>query len=229
MRWNIAVVSVALMWTCSLTASAAEERTIRVSGTGVSAVSPDTVVISAGADTYAPQAASALETNNRIIQSIRTSARRAGVVATDIRTAQFNIAPQYARDNSRTSTPQLSGYRVSHILEIHSNKIESGGELLDGIVAAGANVVRNVRFTVADTSAALQRARELAVEDAQAKAGVLAQAADVRLGEILSIEDGAGIPGSPRPQMALRAASAVPITPGEQKLSVTVTLIYSIQ
>ena len=120
MRWNIAVVSVALMWTCSLTASAAEERTIRVSGTGVSAVSPDTVVISAGADTYAPQAASALETNNRIIQSIRTSARRAGVVATDIRTAQFNIAPQYARDNSRTSTPQLSGYRVSHILEIHS-------------------------------------------------------------------------------------------------------------
>ena len=122
---------------------------------------------------------------------------------------------------------QLPAERMQKCNELITNR--SSNKLLDGIVAAGANVVRNVRFTVADTSAALQRARELAVEDAQAKARVLAQAADVRLGEILSIEDGAGVPGSPRPQMALRAASAVPITPGEQKLSVTVTLIYSIQ
>ena len=230
MKLTSGLMIAAVLFGGAATVAASESlaRTIRVSGIGAVSVAPDTIVIAAGADTFAPQAASALDTNNRMVESIKASAMRAGVKANDMRTTQFNISPQMTRSKTRGNTPTLTGYRVSHVLEIRSADIVGGGALLDKIVGAGANVVRDVRFTIADNTGALQQARKLAVADAQSKANVLAQAASVRLGRILSIEDGVGRPGGPVPHVRLRAAASVPITAGEQKLTVTVTLTYDI-
>ena len=68
----------------------------------------------------------------------------------------------------------------------------------------------------------------LVVADALAKAKRYATAAGVRLGELISIEEGGGYP-PPRPMMRAEAMAAdVPIAPGQTELSASVTITFAL-
>jgi hypothetical protein len=89
-----------------------------------------------------------------------------------------------------------------------------------------------VRFTNDDPAAALAQARAAAVKDALSKAQTLAQAAGVKLGDILEISEQAYNP-QPRPYMAERAmmssaADAVPVAAGENSYRVVVHISVAI-
>lgn len=106
------------------------------------------------------------------------------------------------------------------------------GDLLDTVIAAGANTVNSIQFDVADKDAALKTARADAVKDAEAKAQELAGAAGLSLGEIQSI----GFSDSqPYPIFGGKggggaaAEAAVPIQPGQLTFTVTVNVTYEIK
>jgi uncharacterized protein YggE len=101
------------------------------------------------------------------------------------------------------------------------------GDLLDGALTAGADGVGGVRFFVTDDTALRDRPRRAAVTDARRAAKVLAEAADARLGRIMSIAEGGASP-APRPRaLAMAAGSArVPVAPGEIVARVRVHVVY---
>ena len=76
--------------------------------------------------------------------------------------------------------------------------------MIDTLVAAGANDIGNINFSVSQASKLLDDAREKAVADARRKAEIYAKAAGVTLGAPLSISEG----GAPAPvfraKMAMR-------------------------
>jgi uncharacterized protein YggE len=75
-----------------------------------------------------------------------------------------------------------------------------------------------------------ERARRAAVTDAVAKARTIAEAAGVVLGPILSIQEGRSgfVPPGPR-VFAATAEGPPPVAAGEQTVTVSVTVTYTIQ
>jgi len=110
-----------------------------------------------------------------------------GIDAKDIRTTNFSIWPQ-ERYDPLTGTPTgEKTYVVDNTVYVTVRDLDKLGDLLDTVIAAGANTVNNVQFDVANKDAALKAARADAVKDAQAKAKELAEASGLTLGEIQSI------------------------------------------
>ena len=96
---------------------------------------------------------------------------------------------------------------------------------------AGSNQLGNIRFDFAERGKLLDKARQLAVADARKRAELYTDAADVDLGEVLSInESGVAVP---RPPMMMRNAmmaesADVPIAVGESEIRATVHMVFEL-
>jgi uncharacterized protein YggE len=124
-------------------------------------------------------------------------------------------------------------YVVDNTVLVTVRDLDTLGDLLDTVVAAGANTVNSIQFDVADKSAALSEARADAVKDAEAQAKELADAAGVELGEVQSIGyyDNSSSPvyaGKGGGGGAVMEA-AVPIQPGQLTFTVNVNMTYEIK
>jgi uncharacterized protein YggE len=208
-------------------------RIISVSGAGTANLVPDMAFIYVGVHTEKPSASEAVKENNAQTQRMIQSLRDFGIDAKDIRTTNFSIYPLDKYDPATGVSTGEKYYAVDNTVYVTVRSLDKLGELLDAIIAAGANTVNSIQFDVANKDEALKQAREDAVKDAKAKAQELAQAAGVSLGEIQSISffdsgayplfDGKGGGGIATP------ASAVPIQPGQLTFTVTVNVTYEIK
>jgi hypothetical protein len=100
--------------------------------------------------------------------------------------------------------------------------------VLDRIIAAGANEIAGISFSVSDRSKRLDQARAEAVQDAKRKAEVLAKAAGVGLGRAVRIvEEGRSSPG-PIMMRAAAPTAPTPIAPGEQTLHAGVSVTFEL-
>jgi len=198
------------------------EARIVVTGEGSVSVAPDHAEVRIGVTTRTRTVKEGVDTNSRTMAAIMAALRDAGVADKDIQTARFSIQPVYASEVSRNE-PKLSGYSVANHVNVTIRDIGKVGDLLDRVVAAGANDIGNVAFLVSDVSKALDRAREAAIADARRKAEVYAQASGVQLGRVEWITEDGGV-GRPVPMMARTAAAPVPIATGEDTLRVRVSV-----
>ena len=81
------------------------------------------------------------------------------------------------------------------------------GDVLDGLVGAGANEVHGAQMSAADPSAAEHEALASAVAAARAKADEVATAAGVTIGAVARIEEESELGGPPMPRMRMMAMS----------------------
>jgi len=212
--------------------AAAPVRTLSVSGTGQTFLSPDIAYIFVGVHTEEATAADAVVANNAQTQQVIDALKAAGVDAKDIRTSNFSIWPnqQYGPDGQ----PSSLRYVVDNSVYVTVRDLNGLGDLLDAAIAAGANSINSVQFDVADNTEALKKAREEAVKDAQKQAQELADAAGMSLGAVQSISFNES---APVPFMEFgkggggdaAAASTVPINPGQLTVTATVNMSYEIK
>ena len=202
---------------------------IVVSGTGRVSVAPDIALLTLGVESQAPTLAEATADAARRMSAVVARIKALGVTDSDIATVAYSVDPRTApTDPARRDPPRIVGYHVSNLAQVTVRKLVDAGPILDAAVAAGANAVRGIRFTLADSSAAQAQARKLAVADALARARELAAAAAVTLGPVLTIREGGGFAPVPMRTMALRAEST-PIEPGQLEITVTIELRQAIQ
>jgi uncharacterized protein YggE len=209
--------------------AAADPRTITMSGHGEVKAVPDQAQISAGVTTNAPTAAAALAANSSRMQSVFATLRKMGVPEKNIQTTNFYISPQYT--NGENNAPRrLTGYQVSNDVTVRLEDVAKLGSALDALVAAGANQMNGISFSIQNPAPALEKARADAVADARTRAETYAKAAGVNLGTILSISEGGG--EAPRPVMyrmaAAMAAPPTPVAAGEQSVSADVAMVWEI-
>lgn len=212
--------------------SAQPARTLTISGTGRILMKPDTAYIYIGVHTEKPGAAEAVAENNTNIQKLIDALKSAGVDQNDIQTSNFSIwqNTQYGTDGQPIGT----NYVVDNTVYLTVRNLDSLGNLLDTAVKAGANNVNSIQFDVADKTQALSDARTQAVKNANAQAAELASVAGVGLGKIQSIQyyDSTPAPiysGKAMGGGGVAMEAAVPITPGQMEISVTVTIAYDIK
>jgi uncharacterized protein len=200
---------------------------ITVSGEGRVEAAPDMATLSLGVTTQADTAAAALAANSQQLAVVLDRLRAAGIAARDLQTSGLSMQPNW--DYSNNAAPRITGYVASNMLTVRVRALDTLGTVLDSAVRDGANTFNGLGFALADPAAALDEARRRAVADARHKAELLAEAAGVTLGPVVSISEGGG-GGQPAPmyRSAAMAAEAVPVAEGEVLLSAQVSIVYAI-
>src|SRR5579863_1772060 len=200
---------------------------ITVTGTGNVTGTPNQLVLAMGVQVNGSSVGSALGNANAAVRRVTAALRADGVAAADIQTSGLSIWPNYPADSQ---TP--SGYSVSESLTATLNSLAAAGTQIDAAVHAGGNAttVSGISLNLTDTSALLATARARAVADATVKASQYAKALGEPLGPVISITDQAST--QPFPVNGLdspsAAKTAVPISPGSQQLSISVTVVFAI-
>jgi uncharacterized protein YggE len=191
---------------------------------------PDTARISAGVVTAAPTATAALAQNAAQMAAVRAALKRAGIADRDIQTSSINLYPDYRQDPQATS-PQIIGYRASNEVAVRFRDIAATGRILDALVAQGANQINGPMLGIDKPEAALDEARTKALANARARAELYARALGKRVGKILSISEAGGSYGGPVPmmRMGVEAAQSTSIDPGEQTLSVSLSVSFELE
>jgi len=207
------------------------QRTITVTGDGEVGSKPNQARLSAGVVTQAETAAAALNANSTAMNRVFAALRMAGIPENRMQTSNFSVQPQYAPFRPENPEPmRIIGYQVSNNVTVTVDDLTKLGSTLDALVRSGANQLGGIQFMIADPKPLAERARTLAVADAAAKARTLAMAAGVTLGPLMSIQE--STMNRPIPVFAMAravAAEAVPVAEGEERVSVNVTMVYTIQ
>lgn len=214
-------------------ATPASGRYVTVVGTGKVSLTPDMAEINVGAESRAATVSEAKAAVDSQMAAILAALQELGIAEKDIQTSQYSI--YFERD---PNAPVLNegpaenqgAYRVTNMLTVTIRDIDQVGDVLDAVIAAGANQVYGVSFTVSDTQKWEGQARENAVNDAQARAEDLARLSGVKLGDVLVISEVVGSTPGPVPAMAVeRAYGGGGIAPGELEFSTQIQVTFAIE
>ena len=210
-------------------AAAAEEGRLTVVGTATVAQSPDVARISLGVSTQDETAAAALSQNSTAMQAVLDRLKAAGLAEADIQTSGLTVGPTwvYPQDGA---APKVTGYSANNSVTARVSDLDNLGKVLDAVVKDGANQLNGISFDLQNPKPVMDEARKAAIADARAKAALMAEAAGVKLGKVLHIQEGGNFAPRPEMRMAMPASDAgVPVAQGEVSLEATVTIIYEIE
>jgi uncharacterized protein YggE len=192
---------------------------LTVNGVGTVSVVPDEAQMTLGVETRRETAQAAVSANADAMQKVIAALRRAG--ARELATQWVSVYPYTSEDGT------VQGYSASNSVSAVSD-VEDAPALIDAAAAAGANQVSGPGLSSSRAESLYRQALVKSIDEARAKADVLAKAAGRSLGEITSIvEGGAQAPG-PMYDRADAALSTTPVVPGEQEISATVSVTFSL-
>jgi uncharacterized protein len=200
---------------------------ISVTGEATVSVAPDLAQIDAGVTSEAKTAREASDANNAAMGKVLLALKGASIDEKDFQTSRLSLQPQAAPN--RPGPTSIVGYRASNRVTIRLRDVTKVASVIDTLVAAGANDVGSINFTVSQASKLLDEAREQAIADARRKAEIYAKAAGVSLGAPLSITEEGGHGPIPYRRMAAGMAASTPVAQGEETLQVTVSVSWAIK
>ncbi len=218
----------ALLLIPMIAAAQLTEDTLTVSGQGHIDTLHDEATVRASVISKEATADAAININATRMNSVLNALQQVGIGSDQLSTGQFSFNPSYRYDGGQQL---FDGYEVRNSLKIKLTDVDSIGPIIDLIIEAGASRIQGVTFDVSNSESATRTAIERAHQDAASKAQILANAAGVNLGAAkviqLSTSHSALSPdnGNLPPTVDL---SSTPILPGNDGISASVTVQYSI-
>ena len=174
-------------------------RQVTVVGSGHVQGVPDTLTADVGIEFTAPDVTAAMNQTNDRQQAVINALAGAGVDRKDI------------------STTEVSAGTASRLLAV--------------IVGTGGDAARinSVSYSIADDSQLVKDARARAFQDAKDRAQQYAQLSGLGLGKIISISEASGAVPTPMPPLRGGMPSSVPLEPGQQTVSFSVTAVWELR
>ncbi len=197
---------------------------VTVTGEATINAAPDRAMVRAGVTSQGKTAREAMTANSKAMTAVLAALKESGIAEADIQTSRVSL--DMLRQN-RESPQQVTGFQAANRVTIQVRDVGRTGDVLDRLVAAGANSISGVEFVVSDYSKLLDKARGEAVADAHRKAELYVQALGVGLGRPIMITD-QGAPSRPMFRATGPAPGAVPIATGEEQISIAVTVSYEL-
>jgi len=160
------------------------DKIISVTGYGESETTPDVATISVGLATENTNAAKAQSENKEIMDRIISALKSAGISANEISTRSYSIYSYTVSEYDAGTYPAgTKVYKVTNMLSVKTSNVNSVGSYIDKAVAAGANVVNNVAFSLSNAKYIEQRNLALtsAVKGARADADAVAGALGISI------------------------------------------------
>lgn len=161
------------------------------------------------------------------VRAVRAALRDHGVADASVEQSRVDLRSSWSYGTER----EFLGHQCEASFTVESADLEDVQRLLVDLVAAGANEIEGVDFDVTGKAELRAEARREAVAAARRKAELYAEAAGVRLGAVLHIEDvdpeGVG-QDLYRGHGAGGGSSAQDLAPGHVTVSAAVILGFSI-
>lgn len=214
-------------------ASGTAGRGITVVGVGKASGTPDVANISVGVETQADTVQQAVADNKAKMTQLLDALKTLGVADRDIQTSNYSVyterQPVPSPEGKGAAGPMT--YHVNNQVNVIVRDVNKLGDVLDKTVAAGANNIYGISFSVDDTTKLQGDARAKAIADAKARAGSLAQLAGVTLGEVVSVSEvlGSSFPMYDTPRAAVGLGGGAPVQPGELEVSMSVQVTFAIK
>jgi uncharacterized protein len=218
--------------------------TLSLTGTATTMVKPDKVTVSLGLETTNKTANAALAANSKIMNKVIDALKAGtGVKDNETSTSSFSISPNYnySQSSSNTATRTIIiGFTVSNSIQIQSTNINNTSKWIDTAIAAGANTVDRIDFILSDKKLEETKTNLIkqAMQDARAKADIVASAAGMKVAGVRSInlnEFAIQPPFPPPPiplakqSLAVAEARPTPIISGQQEVTTNVGVIFIIR
>ncbi len=205
-------------------------RTITVVGEGTVAIEPDVASVQIGVETTGESADEASAEAADVMDAVLAAMTRLRIPSKNIQTAGYSIWVE--RPTTFEGKPGDNVlYHVNNTVAVTISDLSTVGDVLEAAIAAGANSIYGVNFSVADPDAVMAEARKKASEDALARAEELAALHGVAVGELISISE--VISGNAVPLASVNAEYALgkgggPIAPGELVMTSQLQVVYAI-
>ena len=225
---TLAVLTLAIAALVAPSANAAATRYITISSQGSVKVVPDAVRINATSTNIATTSKEALAATAKTSAAVRAALTLAKIDKKDIASTSVSVYPEYKYDNNTTV---LVGYRASQSFTITVRAAATAGDVIDAIVSAGGDSLQLNGATpfVLDNTKAATAARTVAVKNARAKAASYASLLGVKLGKVnYLLENSAPTPYIPVMAVAKAESDATVVDLGEQDVTVSVTVQWSL-
>lgn len=193
-------------------------RVIKVTGTATVSLMADTATIQIGTNTKADTVSKAQSENNTIMQKVIAALEREGIAKEDIVTSYYDVSMRMDQVFGDSTADQAGNmYEVSNMLYITIKDLDKLVQAIDSALAAGANSIYGLVFSSSKSTEAYHTALQRAVEDAQAKAKVLADAVGKELGDVITVTNEALYGGS------FGARNAMDMIAGSEKGAAIIT------
>jgi uncharacterized protein YggE len=201
-----------------------DNRQVTVVGAGQVQGTPDTLRANVSIEATAADVTTAMnQSSSRTQAVIDALANNAKVDRKDISTSSVSLQPQ------RPDASTITGYRATNTITVKIRDLGSASQTLALIVSAGGDATRinSVNYFIDDDSKLVKDARARAFDDAKARAEQYAQLSGLKLGKVISISEANATP-TPTP-MPHAAAEPVPLEPGQQTVSFSVTVVWELR
>lgn len=233
-----ALMLIAAVAVCALPAAAQEaeasspskDRTIKVTGTAEAHASPDLATLNLAIETHAATAEQCASENGALARKVGDAIKAKLSNKGRTWTGGYSLYPEYNEPHG-DQKPTIVGYRAENSITIETGALDLVGPLIDAAIAAGANRINSLQFSLRDNTKARSDAIAMAAKDAQAQAQSLATALGVKLGPVVkaTTEEVRPIPVMARATFAATAMSSTPVQPSEVTVPATVSLTYGIE
>jgi len=194
--------------------------TVTVTGEGTVLAVPDRAEISAGVETRAQTARAALQANATAMERVLKALRSGG--GADITTETVSLSTSFDDQGSP------NGFVASNIASA-TVAFDKAGSLIDAAVAAGANTIYGPSLSRSDADALYRQALAKAVDDAKARAEILAKAAGRSLGRVTAIAESGSAAPVPFAAKASAAQDSTPVVSGPEETTASVTVTYELR
>jgi len=131
---------------------------ISVTGEARISAPPDLVQIEGGVTSDAKTAREASDANNAAMGKVLLALKGAGIEEKDYQTSRLSLQPQTSQSKSG-GPPTITGYRASNRVTLRLRDVTKVANVIDTLVAAGANDIGGISFMVSQASRLLDEAR----------------------------------------------------------------------
>ena len=169
----------------------ADKHTIQVKGIGRVSRTPDTIIIWMHVESCDTDYKRAVDSAAQQLNLIRANLGTIGFTKEDLKTTGFDIHARYdnIRQGDNTYKEVFIGYEVRHDLSLSFPKdMTKLDEVISVLSMCLADPDVRIGFALSDIDGAKKEILEKATKDALEKANILCNAANVKLGQLLSID-----------------------------------------
>ncbi|MFB3068743.1 MAG: SIMPL domain-containing protein [Acidobacteriota bacterium] len=211
-----------------------ESSMLTVSGQGEIRIAPDEATVQLGVTRQRETAREAQEQVNEVAQEILTAVIQLGVEAEHIQTSQLRLSPVYStRRPGFSDEPRVVAYRASNMVSVRLENLSLVGSVIDAAMQVGGNQLQGVYFALRNDLSAREQALKEAVKEASQKAKAISEALDVKIIEVIEVNEGSvSIRRVPPQRFAASVAevnaAATPVSPGQLTVSASVIIRYRI-
>jgi uncharacterized protein YggE len=199
-------------------------RDVTVVGSGQVRGAPDTLDAGVGVQVTAADVSAAIGQANARAKAVTDATIGAGVRREDIQTTDLSVQPQYTPDHT------VTGYLATNAVHVVIRDLTKASAVLSAAVQAGGNDARinGVSFALDDNSKLLADARARAFADAKSRAEQYAVLAGLALREVKTIKEASSDTSAPTPRFNQGAMPDIPLQPGMETVTFTVTVTWDL-